>query len=155
MITIRRAELADAGTILRWRNDPATREASAGTNEVAWDEHIAWFSRIVESDDHRLYIAREDDLPGGPVGMVRFDLAGDRQSAVVSINLDPERRGRGLGLPVLLAGIGAVEGEFDLGLTLGAMIRSSNFASIRIFEAAGFRSLNGDGDLRSFARGAS
>jgi RimJ/RimL family protein N-acetyltransferase len=151
VITIRPAESSDARSLFDWRNDPLTRAASAGTAEVAWDEHEAWLTRVLSSGRQRIYIAMQDD--GAPVGMVRFD-GRDDGSAEVSINLDPARRGRGLGLAVLQAAIDAFDGERDVPAVLHAVIRPANAASIRLFEAVGFVAERDVEELRHFRRSA-
>jgi len=154
MITIRPAVAADAVAVHRWRNDPLAREASVSTAEVPWDQHEAWFARMIESDDHRLYIADETAPDGAvtAVGTVRFDIVSDGTSADVSINLNPECRGRGIGLPVLRAAMEAFDASGDEVMPLHAVIRPSNGASIRLFEAVGFDPAGDDGVLLHFWR---
>lgn len=154
MITIRPAVAADAVAVHHWRNDPLAREASVSTAEVPWDQHEEWFSRMLASDDHRLYIADETGPDGGvaAVGTVRFDIVSDGTSADVSINLNPACRGRGIGLLVLRAAMETFDTSGDEALPLHAVIRPSNAASIRLFEAVGFDAAGDDGVLLHFWR---
>ncbi len=156
MITIRQAVAADAVTVYQWRNDPSTRAASVTTHEVLWEDHEAWFTRLLKSADHRMYIADEtgpDDVAES-VGTVRFDIVSDGISADVSINLNPAHRGRGLGGPVLRAAMERFDASRDDLLPLHAVIRPTNAASIRIFQDAGFEPAGDDGVLLHFWRGA-
>jgi RimJ/RimL family protein N-acetyltransferase len=73
---------------------------------------------------------------GEPVGQVRFDI--ENQEAVASIGLASSLRGRGLGLAVLLKAT-ALFFENSNAKKIHAFIKPTNHASIRVFEAAGFR----------------
>jgi RimJ/RimL family protein N-acetyltransferase len=73
---------------------------------------------------------------GEPVGQVRFDI--ENQEAIVSIGLASSLRGRGLGLAVLLKAT-ALFFENSKVKKIHAFIKPTNHASIRVFEAAGFR----------------
>jgi spore coat polysaccharide biosynthesis predicted glycosyltransferase SpsG len=70
-VSVREATLADAGLLLGWRNDPATRAASRSSAEVTEADHVAWLRSSLARDD-RLLLVAEDAT--GPVGTVRWDL---------------------------------------------------------------------------------
>lgn len=125
-VTVRPATEADALDVLAWRNDPLTRAMSRDQGEVDQAAHLAWFSGAV-ADPRRLLLIGE--VGGAKVGMVRFD-RGERIE--VSINLNPEHRGRGLSHPLLSAALGLVQGD------VWAVVREDNAASRRLFERAGF-----------------
>ncbi len=139
MITLTRATELDVEDLLRWRNDPTARAASGSNQPVSLAEHAAWLSGVL-SDDHRfLYIAHHAEDTGGSakVGMCRFDLDADGH-AEVSINLNPDYRGKGFAREVLGEGIAAFRGEIKRDVRLTATIRPSNAASVQIFRSAGF-----------------
>lgn len=46
-LQLRLATLDDAGVLLEWRNNPATREASHNTALISEVEHIQWLTRIL------------------------------------------------------------------------------------------------------------
>lgn len=123
----RSATAADANPLFRWRNDPATRAASLESSEVVWDDHVAWLTQSLVSENRRLLVA---ELDGEPVGTVRFD----RQEAgwAMSWTVAPERRGQGLGGRMVRA---AAE---NFGAPLSAVVLSGNVASRKIAAAAGF-----------------
>lgn len=123
----RSAELADAEQLFRWRNDPATRAASLEGGEVTWEDHMAWLTRSLASENRRLLVA---ELDGEPVGTIRFD----RQEAewAMSWTVAPERRGQGLGGRMVRA---AAE---NFGAPLTAVVLLDNVASRKIAAAAGF-----------------
>lgn len=127
VFTFRSASVTDAERLFRWRNDPATRAASLESGEVGWNDHVAWLTRSLASENRRLLVA---ELDGEPVGTVRFD----RQEAEwgMSWTMAPERRGQGLGGRMVRA---AAE---NFGAPLSAVVLSGNVASRKIAAAAGF-----------------
>jgi GNAT superfamily N-acetyltransferase len=99
-VRARPAVPADAETLWRWRNDPATRASSRSSEEVPWESHLAWLEASLRRDDRLLLVAGDES---GPVGTVRWDHEGGDEWEV-SITVAPERRGQGLAAPLLAAG---------------------------------------------------
>ncbi|WP_331272302.1 GNAT family N-acetyltransferase [Motilibacter aurantiacus] len=130
---VRPAGPDDSRALWEWRNDPTTRAMSAQTDEVAWEAHQAWYARALDDPRRRLLVA---ELDGERVGMVRFDDAGEGHW-VVSINLAPAARGRGLAAPVLRAGEEWLRSSGTAELLI-AEVRDTNAASWRTFERAGY-----------------
>jgi len=131
---LRRARPDDEALLLRWRNEPSTRAASMSTGEIAPEHHHAWFSQKLANPDCALFIVEED---GRPVGQVRLDRIGP-DLAEVSIGLDVEARGRGLGREALR--YAAREAQHLLGVKgLKALVKPDNASSLAAFAAAGFR----------------
>lgn len=133
----------DVDRVFEWANDPVTRQVSFNTEPIAYDQHVAWFERQLTGERQNLFIivarALDDEaLPGEPLGVVRLDALQDLPTAcVVSINVAPQARGRGVGGRALAA---ATEAAIKLGFdTIDAYIRPSNVASVRAFEKAGYK----------------
>lgn len=147
---MRDATIADADALLSWRNDPLTRQMSLQTDEIPRDAHMRWLERSLAAPD-RILLIGEDSGTGVAVGMCRFDLDG-RRRAEVSIGVAPAQRGRGMGTALLAAGIAAFQTARPDIDTLTAVIRSTNAASIRLFEAAGFRRVAEDATLLHLER---
>lgn len=132
-IELRPAVSDDGPLVWQWRNDPLTRRMFRTGHVISWQEHAAWFAKALQDSDKVLLIAQD---AGGPIGVVRFDSLADRR-AEVSIHVNPQRRGQGLGRAALAAACGHAFGE--LGLTeLYAEIKADNAASMAIFTRAGF-----------------
>lgn len=131
---VRRATMADAETLLRWRNDPATRAASRQKHEVTLDQHLGWLEASLQRDDRLLLVASDDE---GDVGTVRWDRIDDGEWEV-SITVAPERRGRSLARPLLHAGERFLA---DSGVAVAALVagvHEDNPASRRLFERSGY-----------------
>lgn len=133
-VVARPATIEDSSLLMRWRNDPQTREVSRSSSPVTWTGHSGWYRRVLEDPLRELYVVERG---GEPVGTVRFD-ALEAPEWEVSITLAPESRGHGLARPVLLAGevaFGARHPE----VTVVAAILSGNVPSQRLFARAGYR----------------
>lgn len=130
-VAVRAARLDDAELMHRWRNDPVTRRVSRTSQEIEWDDHLAWTGRVLADPERELMIGTVGDRP---VGVIRFDrLDGGR--AEVSLYLDPALHGLGLGKMMLLAG----ERAAAEGLDILAEVLEGNDGSARLFESAGYR----------------
>lgn len=137
---MRLATLEDSDALLAWRNDERTRQASVRQAVISRDGHGEWFRQSLANPTRRIYIAWMEGEDGVTerAGMCRFDGPDSEGMTEVSINLNPEFRGRGLSTPILRAAIDTYVRERG-GLTaLLARIRPVNTASVRTFGAVGF-----------------
>ena len=132
-LSLRLAREEDSETLWLWRNAPAVRDASRSRSAIAWSDHANWFDSKLRDDNTRLFIA---ELDSQPAGMVRFDQVGDR--ALVSIAVDEDHRGRGLGRRLLAESCNRYLKEVGPVTVLRAEVHSSNLASAKVFEAVGF-----------------
>lgn len=133
-LSMRRATLDDAETLLRWRNDPGTREVSRQADVVLLADHLAWLASSL-ADDKRVLLVASD--PAGDVGTVRWDLV-DPGVWEVSITVAPDRRGQGLARPLLSAGEEALHETVGDPRVLDATVHEDNAASRRLFASAGY-----------------
>lgn len=133
--TLRLADSGDSRRVWEWRNDPVTRQVSGSTDSVPWDVHDSWFHRVLEDPTRYLLIL---EVAGDAMGALRFDPAGESGAWLVSINLAPPARGRGLATPVLEAGWEWLSAAAHV-TRVGADIRAENERSVRAFVRAGFR----------------
>jgi RimJ/RimL family protein N-acetyltransferase len=69
------------------------------------------------------------------LGLVRFDLAADE--AIISINLDPRVRGRGLAGFIIIRAVDELFKRHNIS-RLSAFIKPQNLPSAKAFERAGF-----------------
>ena len=133
-VELRPATQDDSADLLRWRNDPATREASVQQGEVSLADHVAWLEKALVSKDRLLFVGWRENQR---LGQVRLDSRG-QGAWEVSITVAPEQRGRGLAAAMLRAGEAAAK---KVGATLlTARIRQANTASLKAFKRAGYYS---------------
>jgi RimJ/RimL family protein N-acetyltransferase len=138
-VRLRPATDEDVDLVFAWANDPATRAASFRSGEIPYEEHVAWFEAQLARTDRNPRIA---ELGGAPVGFIRLDRSDAREGlCIISVNLAPTARGRGLGAQALAA---ATHEAARLGFdTIHALLRPENEASARAFQSAGYVELPG------------
>lgn len=125
----------DSRDIWLWRNDPITREMSITTDEVSWDSHSQWFGKVLENNDRHLFIGL-DDL-NNKLGMCRFDKMDNGYE--VSINLNPQFRGKKISTTLLSKAINAMKNIIENQRTnFYATIKSTNLTSRKCFFNCGF-----------------
>ena len=125
-LQLRLATNDDAGTLLEWRNNPITREASHNTALVSADEHRQWLTGILTNANRRLYVA---EINNAPVGTVRVD--SENIGYEFSWTVAPMMRGQGVGQAMV------AQLAKDTLSPIRAEIKIGNIASVRIAEAAG------------------
>lgn len=131
-----------ARQIMTWRNDPVTLSVSYHREPKVWESFWPEYQATYFSDyPHPVFILSD----GERVGFIRFKNAahphGWRGKTVeVSINLAPERRGRGLGQVALRAVCRYLLREHSVD-SVYAEVRQENAVSRHVFLTAGFTNL--------------
>lgn len=137
VITVREAVCGDCDLIYRWANDDDTRAASFNSSPIDWDTHCRWLSGKL-SNPHCLMLMCGYG-PNHPFGVVRFDIAADE--ALISINLDPSMRGRGLGGFTIIRTVDELFKRYNERHNISvvsAFIKPENLRSAKAFKMAGF-----------------
>lgn len=132
-VTVRPVTPADCQMVWEWSNDPEVRATAFSTQPILWDDHVRWFDRVCRADDGVFFIG--EDAAGQPVGQVRFVMVGD--SAVITVNVAPDRRGAGMGTALIAAGSGELFAVSDA-KQIQAFVKPANERSWRAFERAGY-----------------
>ena len=127
---LKRATIEDAEDMLRWRNDPSTRENSFSKEEIDLKSHIKWLTRKLSQENSHIFILMDGDTK---VGSIRVDVTDE--VGEISYMVAPEHRGKGYGKKM----IGLVEDMLpkDVRVLTGLTLKS-NKASGRCFEANGY-----------------
>jgi UDP-2,4-diacetamido-2,4,6-trideoxy-beta-L-altropyranose hydrolase len=131
---LRSAKSTDAVQVWNWANDPEVRQVSFNSDPIPWESHQPWFTRKLEDKSSVLLIAckLEDDTP---FGLIRFDL--ENAEAVVSVMLDSQSRGHGLGSRVLKRATQRIFATREV-TTVRAYVKTDNPRSHRAFARAGY-----------------
>jgi UDP-2,4-diacetamido-2,4,6-trideoxy-beta-L-altropyranose hydrolase len=132
-ISLRPATIDDAAVAHAWRNDARTLRHFRDPEPVSWDQHLGWWRRTLDDVQRRLLIAR---CGNKAVGSVRFDFTGD--SAEISLYIDPELTGLGLGKAMLEASQRWITAQAPRINRVVAEVLPGNTASAGAFRAAGF-----------------
>jgi sialic acid synthase SpsE/RimJ/RimL family protein N-acetyltransferase len=127
-----------ARLIMDWRNDPVTLSMSYHREPKVWESFWAEYRLVYLNESPRPVFLLDK---GERVGFLRFRRADHPQGLFgktvdISINLAPDRRGRGLGSAALDAASTYLLGQgID---AIYAEVRQENSASYRAFVRAGF-----------------
>jgi RimJ/RimL family protein N-acetyltransferase len=143
-LCLRGVRAQDSDLLLRWRNDPETRQSSINTGKVSSQEHARWFDRIITLGQQQIAIA---ELDGLAVGVVRLEWNDSHDTCEISFTVAPEHRRRGLGLRIVQQ---RTEGLKDFRVL--ARVKVANLASQRIFSRLGFRVVHRTGELVLYAK---
>lgn len=130
-LTVRPATQVDSGLMFSWRNDPSVRAVSREKAVLDRLTHDDWVERTIASPDSYLMVAEIGDRA---VGVIRYDAMPD-DDCEVSLYIDPELNGLGLGKSLLRAGERSLRGARGI----VAEVLSDNPASVKIFAASGYR----------------
>ncbi|MFA6121753.1 MAG: UDP-2,4-diacetamido-2,4,6-trideoxy-beta-L-altropyranose hydrolase [Sideroxydans sp.] len=133
-VYVRLATADDAPVVWPWRNCESTRRYFFDPSPVSLDTHVAWWHRSLADAQRALLIGFSEERA---FGVVRFDFDVP-ESAVISIYLDPEMTGKGMGRALLFAGLNWLRKNHPETSTVSAEILPENSASLRAFQAAGF-----------------
>jgi RimJ/RimL family protein N-acetyltransferase len=139
-IEIRNVLDEDKEDLWFWRNDPETRFNSKSSDPLLWEHHEAWFKTLAISATRICFIGESDKLK---VGMVRFDYF-TKNTWEVSININPNYRGRGGGFLLLKNACKAFFRNHE-NCILCATVLQRNIASQKIFERLGFEKIGQTG----------
>jgi UDP-2,4-diacetamido-2,4,6-trideoxy-beta-L-altropyranose hydrolase len=132
-VRLRKAQPKDCWTVFSWINEPYVREISFSSNPILWDEHMSWYlEKIADPDTLYCIILMEDSIPAG---QVRFDIQG--ADAMISILVDPDFRGRNIGVSTLRRSAGMLFARTGV-QRIHAYIKTSNTISYKAFRKAGF-----------------
>ena len=130
---IRNIKDEDSKSIFKWRNNQETREMSFKTKKVSLKEHNKWFKESIQNSNRKFLIGESN---GTKIGICRFDFDEENFSSEVSINMNPEVRGKGFGKKFLSNAIRIYLDEKRC--ILKAKIKEDNNISIRLFFNVGF-----------------
>ena len=133
--TVRKADLNDSQDIFTWRNDEHTRNMSHTSDLIEWHDHCQWYANSLTNQNRLLIICEAPNKT--KIAIVRFDLE-SHQRALISINLSPSARGKGLSKACLSKAIEFFKTLFPNVSVITAEIKSINEASQRAFESLNF-----------------
>ncbi|HEY9192445.1 MAG TPA: UDP-2,4-diacetamido-2,4,6-trideoxy-beta-L-altropyranose hydrolase [Methyloversatilis sp.] len=135
-VTMRPASAADGDDLFAWRNREAVRRVSRNSEAIPRPIHDEWLADTLARADRRLLVGERN---GAPVGVVRFDLAGDE--AEVSIYLAPGEHGAGAGGDLLAAAERWLALDRSAGVCkIRAEVAGDNVQSRHMFLSAGYLS---------------
>jgi L-amino acid N-acyltransferase YncA len=137
-------EIKDVGNgdlidVFAWRKDPISCKMFTSDSSITLAEHKKWFESSLKNPLRKIYIGI---LKGEKVGVCRFDIDQQRIKAQVSINLNPNMRGKNLSFELLSESI--INYKKDNQIKLTALIKKENAASLKIFQKCNFFIIDDD-----------
>ena len=139
-LRVRSAKMSDARMIYEWRSHPVTRATARISDEFGLPEHDRWMRKMVFDGQSILLVGVVGMVD---VGVIRFDIdSREKGRATVSLYLDPQLHGLGLGTALLRAGEGFVLKHISENMRFVATIVDGNESSKRMFASSGY-SLSG------------
>jgi len=132
-LQLRPAEQSDHTLAFRWRNAPSVRAQSFDPATLDLAHHAHWWGNSLGRSNRILLMAH---CQNRTVGVLRFDQSSE--CVTVSIYIDPELNGLGLGRRMLIAGEAWLRKNRPGVKSAIALIREDNQPSIRAFTAAGY-----------------
>ena len=135
-INIVKAKSHHSKKIWEWRNDPTTISMSINNKVISWLEHKKWYERNLTENGIKTYIAKENKTH---LGVVRFEQSKSKEYIYeISINVAPEKRGKGIGKIILKNSIDLFIKDNSNCKIIKAKIKSKNIRSIKTFLKCGF-----------------
>jgi UDP-2,4-diacetamido-2,4,6-trideoxy-beta-L-altropyranose hydrolase len=131
---LRPANKDDATFLWHLANDPAIRQASFSSVAIPWEKHISWLTEKLNDSSCRLFVAT--NMRDVPIGQIRFDLKSGE--AIMSISLQKEYRGKGIGATLITMAINQIFESTNVN-KVNAYVKPQNTASISSFLKANFK----------------
>ena len=133
-LKLRNVEPCDINDLFKWRNHSDIRKYSFNTEPILWDEHEKWFKNKIRDSGTTIYMACHG---AEKISTIRFE---DKNEVIkVSVMLNPDFIGKGLGAKIIRLGIEKFVKEKRPDKPLIAEIKKDNIHSIKAFQKAGFR----------------
>lgn len=124
---------SDCKDLWLWRNNPNVRKNFFNAGPISWQEHKKWFYARIKDSNTKIYVVRQGR---NKIGTIRFEIEDNRVK--VSVNLNPEFFGKGLGSKVIKLGTEGFLKEIKIEKQVTATIKKDNIASQKAFEKAGY-----------------
>ena len=132
----------DGRLIMEWRNDNITRKMSFNQNSFIWDKFKnIFFNKYFDNYIPPLFICYNNKKIAfiGFISNCITDNETSEKIVKISINLDPNYRGKHLGKFILNKIINYVKDNYILTKLIIAEIKEINIASYKLFESCNFK----------------
>ena len=130
---IRNINQKDSKDLFEWRNNFGSRKMSFENKKITLEEHEKWFKKSIISSNKTFYIGEHN---GTKIGVCRFEYNNEKNISEISINLNPNERGKGYGKKLLTNAIKTYLKNKNC--ILSAKIKEDNTISLRLFSSSGF-----------------
>lgn len=125
---------SDGDLLFAWRNHERTRRLSHDPRPFNYEAHLRWLAKTLSDPNVDLLLL---DVSGLDMACVRFDCQGE--TATLSIYVDPDQQGRGVGNHALTTAIDWLKMRRPTLKQLNASVMEPNRASHQLFLSSGFK----------------
>lgn len=132
-MVLRKACAEDSKKLWEWRNHPQVRKNFFNDKVVPLEEHQEWFDKKLRASSTKIYVAQ---LNHNDMGVIRFDADGNETK--VSVTIDPQYFGQGLGVKIIKLGTEAFLNDDGSKNPVVAEIKTENIISQKAFSRAGY-----------------
>lgn len=130
---LRRAIESDMDLLYEWVNDDMARRNAFNTGHISYDEHKAWFARMMADDDQVQYILMNNEIP---IGQVRLLIHGS--VAELDYSIANSERKKGYGNELIRLARERIKADNPEIKSLTGKVKPDNMASFACFENNGF-----------------
>ena len=131
---LREVDLSDMTLLYRWVNDSVVRHSAFQDKEIEYEEHKAWFQKVLNDKTVKIYILMVGILA---VGQVRVDF--DGKIGLIDYSVSKEFRGKGYGKEILLLLEKQIRKSYGKCKKLIGCVKKNNIASQHVFSAIGYK----------------
>lgn len=128
-----RATEKDVDVLFEWVNDKETRQNAFDSHIISYEEHTAWFRKVLTDSQQLQYILMLDDKP---IGQVRLTI--DDQDAEIDYSISNKERGKGYGACIVSLIVEKVKEDCPNVRKLVGKVKTKNVASYHCFLKNGF-----------------
>lgn len=132
-LRLRKATETDIETLFCWANDKTARENAFDSHTISFDEHTAWFNRMMADPNEIQYMLVMNDES---IGQIRLSIK--KNEAEVDYSISKSVRGCGYGKEIIRLVIKQVKIDYPYIEKLIARVKPSNVASYYCFYKNGF-----------------
>ena len=133
-LSLRQVNPADVDLLYEWANDPEVRKNAFHTEPIPYENHVKWFSKMLEDPSVYQYILYWNELP---IGQIRLNV--EDGEALIGYSISAEYRGKGFGRKLLeLVREQLAADKISSVIKLIGQVKYENQASARAFEKCGF-----------------
>lgn len=137
---LRRATMDDMDLLFKWANNPDVRKNAFNTEPIPYENHVAWFNKMMLNNSVIQYILCENDKE---LGQIRLNI--ENKAGVISYSVDESFRGKGFGTKMLAMIEEIIVLKKIQVSTLIGQVKYENKASAKAFVKNGYKRQNVDG----------
>lgn len=134
ILRLRKASQEDMDLLFQWANDPMVRSNAFHTEQIPYENHVKWFTKMMADMSVHQYILCDGELP---VGQIRINVEGN--VAVIDYSVASAYRGKGYGSRMLrMIPMQIVQDKISNVTELVGQVKYGNNPSARAFESCGY-----------------